>query len=459
MLLKGAAQRRVASHARADVLAFLADPVTQAAVSDGRLIGSEVVTGVETFAAGELELLHPLVDFPSYCWEWAPSMWVEAAELTLALGREMLGSGWILKDATPHNVLFRGVRPLFVDVLSFERWGGRAVWPAYAQFVRTFLLPMLAHSRLGWPLSGSLMRRDGLEPEEVYAALGWRGRLSGVGLRVVTLPKWLGGRSVPKRLNPHIGGTTYGKAGAIPLGTDEIQADIVRSTMQGLARQMREVAPEGQRSKWSEYVESASHYRGEDHAAKQEFVERVLQTERPGWVLDVGANTGTYSMIAAGSGAEVVAIDSDLRSVERLAREVKKSGSAAVQVLPLCVDLAQPTPAVGWENRESLSFLERAEGRFDMVMMLAVIHHLLLTSQIPLKEIAALCARLTRRGVIVEWVPGGDPRFAELVRGREALYAGLTEEAFRAAMAAHFEVREEKRLGNGRVLLHLRRRG
>jgi SAM-dependent methyltransferase len=212
-------------------------------------------------------------------------------------------------------------------------------------------------------------------------------------------------------------------------------------------------------------VESASHYGGEDHVAKQAFVERVLAAERPGWVLDVGSNTGTYAVIAALSGAEVVAIDSDMEAVDRLAREAAESGGAlAARIQPLCVDLAQPTPGAGWENRESLSFLERAgleraEGRFDMVMMLAVVHHLLVTSQIPLKEIARLCARLTRRGLLVEWVPAGDPRFQELVRGREALYAGLNEEAFRAAMEMYFEVRGEKRLGNGRVLLHLRRRG
>ncbi len=108
----------------------------------------------------------------------------------------------------------------------------------------------------------------------------------------------------------------------------EIGVEVVRATMKGLGRQMRRAVPGERRSKWSEYVRLASHYAGEDHAAKQAFVERVLAAERPGWVLDVGSNTGTYAMIAAVAGAEVVAIDSDMEAVERLAREAADSGGA-----------------------------------------------------------------------------------------------------------------------------------
>ncbi len=214
-LLDHSARRRVAAHARADVLEFLDAPAARAAVADGRLIGSEVV---ETFTDGELELRHPLVEFPSYCWEWAPAMWLQAAELTLGLAAEMLEGGWMMKDAAPHNVLFRGVRPVFVDVLSFERWDGRRVWPAYGQFVRTFLLPMLAHSRLGWPLSASLMRRDGFEPEEIYAALGWLGRVRPGALQAVTLPKLLGrfgGRHTPGAKAPSVARFERPKAEAL----------------------------------------------------------------------------------------------------------------------------------------------------------------------------------------------------------------------------------------------------
>jgi len=107
---------------------------------------------------------------------------------------------------------------------------------------------------------------------------------------------------------------------------------------------------------------------------------------------------------------------------------------------------------------ETASFLGRAKGHFDTEMMLAVIHHLLLSSQIPMDRIAALCANLTTRNLIVEWVPPTDVKFRELVRGREALCGHITEIAFREAFLRHFTVARECRLANGRVLLHLRKR-
>jgi hypothetical protein len=128
------------------------------------------------------------------------------------------------------------------------------------------------------------------------------------------------------------------------------------------------------------------------------------------------------------------------------------------KILPLHVDLARPTPATGWENRETSSFLGRASGHFDTVMMLAVIHHVLLSSQIPMDRIAALCGNLTTRNLIVEWVPPTDVKFRELVRGREALCGHITEIAFREVFLRHFTIARECRLANGRVLLHLRKR-
>ena len=113
---------------------------------------------------------------------------------------------------------------------------------------------------------------------------------------------------------------------------------------------------------------------------------------------------------------------------------------------------------MGWENRETASFLERSTGHFDTVMMLAVLHHLLLSSQIPMERIAALCARLSTRHLIMEWVPSTDVKFKELVRGREAIYANVTEIAFRETFMRHFTVVRECRLANGRVLIHLRKR-
>jgi SAM-dependent methyltransferase len=319
------------------------------------------------------------------------------------------------------------------------------IWLAYGQFVRTFLLPMLAYSRLGWPLQASVMRRDGYEPEEIYSALSLPARLQQPALSAVTLPSLLAGN---KKMQA-------GNLASRTVADPDLAKQILLKTLRGLLTQMRKVTPAHRSSTWSDYAETATHYSDEDHAQKRSFVTQVLGASRPARVLDVGCNSGVYSNLAADAGAEVVSIDTDMQAVDRLCSSLKGSDR---NILPLCVDLARPTPAAGWENRENASFLSRCAGRFDTVMMLAVLHHLLLGNQIPMNRIAALCSSLTTEHLIVEWVPPADAKFRELLRGRDAIYAHITEAAFRDAFAEYFIIRDERTLANGRILFHLQKR-
>jgi SAM-dependent methyltransferase len=437
------AYRSIHSPFDVEILEFLALPFASELVTQGRLIASEVVS---TPSAETLMLRHPRVSFQSYPWEWSPGLWLAAAELTLNLCSDLVERGWVLKDATPLNVLFEGTRPVFVDVLSIERADPhQPIWLAYGQFVRTFLLPMLAHGRLGWPLQTSLTRRDGYEPGELYPALSWPARLRQPALSAVTLPSLL---TDTKKIQA---------AGVASRSVDEpeLAKQILLKTLKTLLSRMRQVTPMQGTSKWSNYAETATHYSDEDHGRKRSFVIKALMNAKPGRVLDVGCNTGVYSNLAAEAGAEVVSIDTDLQAVDRLCASLKGSGK---NILPLCVDLARPTPAAGWENRENASFLSRCDGHFDTVMMLAVLHHLLLRNQIPMDRIAALCSNLTTRDLVLEWVPPADPKFQELLRGRETIYEHVTEAAFREAFAQYFVVCDELTLANGRIMLHLQKR-
>ncbi|MEO8735090.1 MAG: class I SAM-dependent methyltransferase [Edaphobacter sp.] len=410
-------------------------------VADGRLVASEVMR--LSPESSTLTLRHPRIAFQSYPWEWSPALWLAAAELTLNLCSDLVREGWLLKDATPLNVLFQGIKPVFVDVLSIQRAvPDQPIWYAYGQFVRTFLLPMLAHSQLGWPLQAALTRRDGYEPEEIYSALSWPSRLRQPALSAVTLPSLLANN---KKLSA---GNLASRTSKDP----EITKHILLKTFKNLLSHMRQVTPAHKPSSWSNYAETATHYSEQDHTSKRSFVANALAAATPSRVLDVGCNTGVYSLLAADAGAEVVAIDTDLQTVDRLCAKLK---NAERNILPLCVDLAHPTPSVGWENGENASFLSRCFGHFDTVMMLAVLHHLLLRNQIPMDRIAALCSRLTTRHLIVEWVPPTDAKFQELVRGRDSIYAHITEAAFRDAFAVHFSLLNESILQNGRIVLHL----
>jgi SAM-dependent methyltransferase len=423
-----------------EILSFLGTPLAARLIDEGRLIASEVLAGGDDEEA--LVLRHPRVAFPSYPSEWPPDMWLSAAELTLGMCRDLVAKGWILKDATPLNILFRGARPVFVDVLSIEKATlDRPVWQAYGQFVRTFLLPLLAHSELGWPLQTAIFSRDGYSPDDIFAALSWRLRLRQPALSAITLP----------RILSRIGDNAASRVAPSFVREPEISKQILLGNLSTLLRRTRAAAPRPAKSSWTEYTQTANHYSAEDHAAKREFVTNALQTIKPQRALDVGCNRGVYSALAADAGAEVVAIDTDLKTVNQLAIETRASEK---NILPLCVDLAQPTPAVGWQYQESRSFLSRCSRQFDTVMMLAVLHHLLVSSQIPLDRIAALCHELTTRSLIVEWVPTTDPMFKQILRGRDALYANVTESAFRNAFSVYFQLVSKRGLANGRSLFH-----
>lgn len=427
------------------MLAFLATPLAMRLVEQRRIVASEVVNPDR--GAGEpLLLRHPKVSFVSYPAEWPPSLWLAAAELTITLCAELLEEGWILKDATPLNVLFQGTKPIFVDILSIQRADlSLPIWYAYAQFVRSFLLPILAHSQLGWPLQTVLSRRDGFEPEEIYAALPWSRRFMRPALTSVTLPKLLSKKSaaLARRVTPQA------------VSDPDLTKQIIGNTLSGLRTAMHRTMPSPRSSPWSDYVETASHYSPEDHANKQRFISSTFTQCAPKRVLDVGCNTGAYSKLAADAGAEVVSIDADSHAVDRLCTELR---GADRSILPLCVDFAHPTPSTGWENAENASFLQRAEGHFDTLLLLAVLHHLLLSSQIPLERIASLCNRLTTKSLLIEWIPPTDPKFIEVLRGRDVFYQQLSETAFRHAFDPFFSAAQEITLSNGRILLYFIKR-
>jgi len=429
------ALRTIHPGSRSAVLEFIHSPLYRRMCQRGDVIE----TTVEDHA-GVLRLRHPRISVPSYPWEWTPSQWLAAAELTLDLCAEALDDGWILKDATPHNILFTGNRPVLVDVLSFERRNaGSMIWLAYAQYVRTFYLPLLMHRLLSWPLELSHFRRDGYTPDELYPLLGWRHRLSLGAFGYITLPVWLS-RHVRK-----------GNAGSAQRSCDpEIALNVLQRRLHGLRKRTRRAAAiRAEASAWSEYAATQSHYTADEVAQKREWVRQVLEETHPVRVLDIGANTGEFSMLAACTGTDVVALERDAVAAERLYRS---SIQAKLPVQTIHADLARPTPAAGWEHAESTALLPRLEERFDMVMLLAVMHHLLLMEQIPLPAIIALCHRLTTRYLILEWVPASDPMYREMMRGRDQLYAAISEKDLLRACNGRFQLLRQHTLHNGRIL-------
>jgi hypothetical protein len=447
----------------ADFEAFLLTPSARGFVSrrqlvqTRRLLEAEVAALLESpqwqsFLAARRPgavFEHERIPFRSYPYEWPPEMLWEAGRLTLELAQTSLDDGYGLKDATPYNVLFRGSEPVFIDAPSFEpRIAGDPVWRPYGQFVRTFLLPLLVNQRWGIRLADVFTtRRDGLEPQEVYRLLGLLERFRPRMLSLVSMPTWLRGKA---------------RAEGEQLYQPRVLADaekaryIVGALLKQLRRALESLKPTRKESVWSDYMATHS-YAEPAFAAKEKFVDALLAEFKPKRVLDVGANTGHFSLRTAKAGADVVAVDLDPECVGAIWQQASEQ---KLPVLPLVVDFSRPSPPLGWRNGECPAFLNRATGTFDAVLMLALVHHLLVTERIPLEEILRLAAELTTSLLVVEFIPPEDGMFRQLARGREKLHLALNHQSFEQACAAHFDIVQSLLLpGTQRRLYGLKRKG
>ena len=206
------------------------------------------------------------------------------------------------------------------------------------------------------------------------------------------------------------------------------------------------------RGVWSDYTQTCN-YEGGAEQAKKSLVKQFLEETRPRQVLDLGCNTGDYSRLAAECGAEVIAADADHDAVELLYRRLREKPAA---ITPMVVDLCNPSPGLGFMNRERMPFLERISG--DCVFALALLHHLLVSGNLPLDAVCELLATLTRRDLVLEFVPTDDNMFQRLMKFRVNLFEGLTLAAVRDAFSRRFQIlKEEPIAGSKRTLLFLRK--
>ena len=441
-----------------DFRSALKSPIIQNYLLEGSLVGVSELENEELnefLISKEISedeysffVKHKRISFRSYPYEWTTEMLHSAGILTLKLAKDLLGENLGLKDATPYNILFEGTQPIFVDWLSFEkRTPTNPIWLPQSQFLRTFYLPLMANKYFGLNLSGVFqLNRDGLEPEEVYQLCSIWQRLLPPFLTQVTIPRLLSSKSQKSS-------SIYKEQNY----DDPEKANFVLSSQfNSLERLMKRINPNaGKESAWSDYVGDNQHFTNAYFARKEQFVGEALAEFSPSSVLDIGCNTGHFSRIAAKSGAKVVSIDSDPVVVSKV---WQMATSKKLDILPLVVDICRPTPAIGWHNEECPSFIERMKGRISGILMLAVIHHMLVSEGIPLNKIIELAAELTDDIAIIEFVPPDDPMFKQIARGRDHLYENLNGEVFRQTCLKSFKiVRSEKLPDSDRELYLLKK--
>jgi cyclopropane fatty-acyl-phospholipid synthase-like methyltransferase len=378
------------------------------------------------------------IPFISYPYEWCFGQLRDAALTTLAAQSAAMARGFTLRDASAYNVQFLRGRPVLIDVLSFEPIREGRPWAAYGQFCRHFLAPLALMATRDVRL-GSLLRThlDGIPLDLAAALLPRRARMRpGVMLHLSAHAR--SGRRA----------TSRGR------GSGEFSDRAFQGLVESLESTIRGLEWHPPESVWTEYYERCRTYEPQAMARKEELVRKLIEEAGPETVWDLGANTGRFSRIAADSGAFTVSIDADPRVVEVSYREAVRDG--ATSLLPLVVDLADPSPRHGWAHRERMSLADR--GPADLVMALALVHHLAIGNNVPLPSLASWLRELGR-WALVEFVPKSDPQVQEMLALREDVFPGYTEDGFRAAAEERFEVVGREPIeASGRSLYLLRGR-
>jgi predicted nicotinamide N-methyase len=396
----------------------------EALVADRLLVPHEERPLSEAAGPGAAYVLRPeLIPFVSMPYEWSFGQRQAAALTTLRVQEVALQHGMILKDATAFNVQFIGARSVFIDTLSFERYAEGSPWVAYRQFCQHFLGPLALQARVDIRL-GDLLRThlDGVPLDLASTLLGSKAWSSLALFTHVRLHA--GSISRHAATEGARAGTKVAHSPRVSRrGLDGLVAHL-RSAVEGL-----KWTPRG--TEWGSYEETHN-YDAMGGNAKQSLVADFIRETSARRVLDLGANAGAYSRIAREAGAQlVVAADSDPAAVELGYRRLAAEGNSSIHSLLL--DLRNPSPAQGWDFTEWPSFAAR--GEFDVVMALALVHHLAIGNNVPLPRVAAMLARLGRT-VIVEWVPKADPQVQRLLSAREDIFDEYTEEHFRAAFGS-----------------------
>ncbi len=400
---------------------------------------SQLISSGQTWAA---VLEHERLPFVSYPYEWSFEMLRDAALLQLDLVLAGLDEGIGLKDASAYNVQWKGATPVFVDIASFYRRKEGEPWVGYRQFCQMFLYPLLLQAYRDVPFQPWMRGNiDGMDAEVCLNLLSARDYLRGGVLAHVYLQA--------KAQKAYNSTTRDVRADLNNAGFDK---RIIKANAERLRALVAGLEWKPKQSVWSDYLK-CGHYEASDAAQKHDFVRTVAATREWKMAWDIGCNVGVFSRIVAERAKSVVAMDADHLAIDKLYRALKSE--RVPNILPLVVNVTDPSPNLGWRNMERKRINER--GKPDLVLALALIHHVVIGGNVPLAEFMEWLHELGG-DLVIEFVTRQDPMVVTLLRNKDDHYSDYTEENFERELAARFRVVRRQPLGSGtRVMYHAAR--
>jgi ribosomal protein L11 methylase PrmA len=377
------------------------------------------------------------IAFVSYPYEWCFSQLKDAALLTLRIQKIALDYGMILKDASAYNVQFHQGQPIFIDTLSFTPYQEGTPWQGYQQFCQHFLAPLM------------LMRYRDIRLNQLLKIY-----IDGIPLDLASalLPFYTKFKLWPA-LHIHLHAKMqkkYQSSATAPKKHQKFNVKILKRMNESLLRIVNNLKwPIEKNSPWFDYYTDNNNYSADAMNEKEKIIGKWLQNIEPTMVWDLGANRGRFSRLAAQYCQQVMAFDIDTSCVESFYLDLRKDSSP---ILPLTLDLTNPSPSLGWSHHERQSLMER--GPTDTILALGLIHHLAIGHNVPLAKLARFFSCLTNT-LIIEFIPKEDSQIQKLLLLREDIFDNYTQTHFETSFSKDFHIIERIPIAHSQRMLYL----
>jgi len=366
------------------------------------------------------------IPFISYPYEWSFSQLKDAALLTLRIQRAAMKYGMTLKDGSAFNIQFLNGYPILIDTLSFEIYNDGQIWKPYKQFCQHFLAPLALMSKKDIRLN--LLSKtfiDGI-PIDLTAKL---------------LPKTtFGNFGLMAHIHAHAKSQKHYKDKDAKIKQKTLSKRSFEGLIENLKSSVEKMTWKEDNTEWGDYY-SDTNYTEKSFEEKKQFISSILEQVKPKLVWDMGANTGVFSRLASNKGIYTISFDIDPLAVEK--NYLSSSQNSDQNILPLILDLTNPSSNIGWNNDERMSIIQR--GPADMVFALALVHHLAISNNVPLNKLAEFFSHISKF-LIIEFVPKSDSQVKRLLLTRDDIFEDYDEKTFELEFSKFFKIINSKKI-------------
>lgn len=375
----------------------------------------------------------PLISYP---YEWSFSQLKNAALLTLFIQKAALDYGMTLNQASAYNIQFLNNRPVFTDILSFEKYKTYSHWAPYKQFCENFLAPLALMAYKDIRLNELLkLHLDGIALDLASSLLKKPSKFN---------------FSVLTHIHMNAKGQKYSTGKVNP---EEKQARVslpgLKALINSLEFAVKSINLSEADLQWENY-QSNTHYCDPCFKIKYDIVREYIRMLKPESLVDLNSNVGEYSRIASNKGVFTIAADSNPIAVEQNYQIAKRNKER--NIMPILLDITNPSPAIGWANKQCEAFSNRISA--DTVMAIDLIHHLSITNSLPFENTAEYFSQLGN-SLIIEFIPKSDPKVQNLLACKKDSFANYSSEYFEHSFGKYYDIKEARSIPSCKSTIYL----